>query len=240
MPAPSRTGSAGSAAPSFSCLPSSRCWNSSARQGRASPALVDDLRAEAPSEAAQLRLLDLAQIYLAEISNAAGRTSQRGGATGEGFANWLRLLASSDRELTADLLDSSGLEAPFDPRDGAVTLATFHAAKGLQWPHVVVAGIEDGLVPLRRNDPEERRLFYVAVSRASRTLHLTWARHRSTRGAAGERTPSPWLSLIADATAEPPPLPSDHAVSHVAAARAALGAARDRSEREVGEDRGVV
>ena len=204
------------------------------------PALVDDLRAEAPSEAAQLRLLDLAQIYLAEISNAAGRTSQRGGATGEGFANWLRLLASSDRELTADLLDSSGLEAPFDPRDGAVTLATFHAAKGLQWPHVVVAGIEDGLVPLRRNDPEERRLFYVAVSRASRTLHLTWARHRSTRGAAGERTPSPWLSLIADATAEPPPLPSDDAVSHVAAARAALDAARDRSEREVGEDRGVV
>ena len=189
-------------------------------------ALVDDLRAEEPSGAAQLRLLDLAEIYLAEISSAAGRTSPPGGATGEGFANWLRLLASSDRELTADLLDSDGFDAPFDSRDGAVTLATFHAAKGLQWPHVVVAGVEDGLVPLRRNDPEERRLFYVAVSRASRTLHLTWARHRSSRSTAGERTPSPWLSLIADATAEPPPLPSDDAVSQVAAARAALDATR--------------
>ncbi len=206
--------------------------------GERFPTAVEDARADAldaaPGERLEpvlARVLDLADAYLAEMSRSRGRTSgrtpDRSGPTGEGFAAWLDLLSANDRELTADLLDSDRWGTPFDSADGAVTLATFHAAKGLQWHHVVIAGAEDGLVPLRRGDPEERRLFYVAVSRAVRTLHLTWARHRSGRGATGRlRSPSPWLAQIAAATAEPPPLSADDATSAVAAARAALDATR--------------
>ncbi len=195
---------------------------------------VSDMRADVADatqgdgpEPALARVLELADAYLTEMSRASGPTHSRRGPTGEGFATWVSLLSASDRELTADLFDSDRSGARFDPRDGAVTLATFHAAKGLQWNHVVIAGMEDGLVPLRRDDPEERRLLYVAVSRAARTLHFTWARHRSGRDAAGElRSPSPWLAQIEATTAEPPPLSADDSAARVAAARAALDATR--------------
>ncbi len=195
---------------------------------------VADMRTDAPDaapgeppEPVLERVLDLAEAYIAEMSRTSGRRTAHGGPTGEGFATWVGLLSASDRELTADLFDSDRSGARFDLRDGAVTLATFHAAKGLQWHHVVIAGAEDGLVPLRRDDPEEQRLFYVAVSRAARTLHFTWARLRSGRGSAGEtRSPSPWLAQIAAATAEPPPLSPDDAASRLSAARAALDATR--------------
>ena len=197
---------------------------------------VSDMRADVQdaepgdaSEPALARVLDLADAYLTEMSRTSGRTFSRSGPTGEGFATWVSLLSASDRELTADLFDSDHSGVRFDMRDGAVTLATFHAAKGLQWHHVVIAGVEEGLVPLRRDDPEERRLFYVAVSRAARTLHLTWARHRSGSGAAdGSRNPSPWLAQIAAATAEPPPLSPDDAASRLAAARAVLDNSSER------------
>ena len=205
-------------------------------------AAVGDLRAETMSaepaaepaaepdeqhEPVLARVLDLADAYLAEASGVSGRRSPYSRPTGEGFVTWVRALSGSHREFSADLIDADPAGRPFDERDGAVALATFHAAKGLQWRHVVIAGVEDRLVPLRRDDPEERRLFYVAVSRATRTLHFTWARHRPGRGAAGDvRSPSPWLEHIAAATAEPPPLSPDDAASRVAAARAALDAAR--------------
>ncbi|WP_420626054.1 ATP-dependent helicase [Candidatus Poriferisodalis sp.] len=198
--------------------------------------VVEDLRADAldaePGTAPEpvlMRVLELADAYLTEMSRTSGRQSGRSGPTGEGFATWVGLLSGSDRELTADLFDSDRSGTPFHPRDGAVALATFHAAKGLQWRNVVIAGVEDGLVPLRRDDPEERRLFYVAVSRATHTLHFTWARHRTGRGAADRlRSPSPWLELISAATAEPPALSPDDAASRVAAARAALDTTRPR------------
>ncbi len=195
---------------------------------------VSDMRADALDtrlddghDPVLTRVLDLADAYLAEMSRMSGRRSPHSGPTGEGFVAWVSLLSAGDRELTADLFDSDRFGRPFDPRDGAVALATFHAAKGLQWHHVVIVGVEDGLVPLRRYDPEEQRLFYVAVSRATRTLHFTWAHHRASRSATtGPRSPSPWLARIATATAEPPPLSPDDATSRVSAARAALMATR--------------
>ncbi len=72
--------------------------------------------------------------------------------------------------------------------DGGVTLMTMHTAKGLEWPVVVVAGLEDGLFPLSRSTEtpegleEERRLFYVALTRAKDKLYLTWARSRRRGG----------------------------------------------------------
>jgi DNA helicase-2/ATP-dependent DNA helicase PcrA len=69
-----------------------------------------------------------------------------------------------------------------------VTLLTVHAAKGLEWPVVVLAGLEDGLFPLSRSletpegAEEERRLAYVGITRARDRLYVTWARFRRRGG----------------------------------------------------------
>lgn len=187
---------------------------------------VESGHCRAPLSAAQLRLLELAETYVAEQTSASSRGHGRWALDGQGFATWIGLLTGRDRELTADVIDINPALEASARREGAVTVATFHAAKGLEWPHVVVAGTEDGLVPLRSDDPEERRAFYVAASRASRTLHFTWARHRS-RGRADRRgrTPSPWLELIEHSIEVPPPLAPDDAASRLAGARAALDGA---------------
>ena len=75
-----------------------------------------------------------------------------------------------------------------DPDADTVTLMTLHNAKGLEFPVVFIAGLEDGLFPLKRayDDPsemeEERRLFYVGITRAENKLYLTHARQRRRAG----------------------------------------------------------
>ena len=75
-----------------------------------------------------------------------------------------------------------------DPDADAVTLMTLHNAKGLEFPVVYLAGMEDGLFPLGRafDEPdtleEERRLFYVGITRAEDALTLTWTRSRMRHG----------------------------------------------------------
>lgn len=69
------------------------------------------------------------------------------------------------------------------PDSIGVTLASIHAAKGLEWPAVFVIGCSDGLLPLLHAESpeqveEERRLLYVAITRAQRTLSLSWAHAR--------------------------------------------------------------
>ncbi|HXD22105.1 MAG TPA: 3'-5' exonuclease, partial [Gemmatimonadaceae bacterium] len=74
------------------------------------------------------------------------------------------------------------------PDADAVTMMTLHTAKGLEFPVVFIAGLENGLFPLSRSfdDPalleEERRLFYVGITRAERKLYVTWARSRRRNG----------------------------------------------------------
>ncbi len=95
----------------------------------------------------------------------------------------------------------------------AVELVTFHAAKGLEWPVVVVAGLEAGLVPhasavTDEARAEEARLLYVALSRAEDELHVTWARARGS-GPRRARRPSPFLpgllAAVEPEPASPPP-----------------------------------
>jgi DNA helicase-2/ATP-dependent DNA helicase PcrA len=111
--------------------------------------------------------------------------------TVDGFLAWLTTAVGADAG---------------DTRTDAVDLATFHAAKGLEWPVVFVAGLERGLVPIghAKTDPaidEERRLLYVAVTRAEEELHCTWARERTFGSRTVPRQPSPWLDDIQAARA---------------------------------------
>ena len=89
----------------------------------------------------------------------------------------------------------------WDPRADRVSLLTLHAAKGLEFPVVFLVGCEDGLLPLRfgpRPSPEEvaeeRRLFFVGMTRARSHLFLSHARRRAWRGSVREAEPSPFLA----------------------------------------------
>jgi DNA helicase-2/ATP-dependent DNA helicase PcrA len=89
-----------------------------------------------------------------------------------------------------------------DPAGGAVTLMTLHAAKGLEFEVVAVAGLEDGLLPHMRaaqdemQMEEERRLCFVGMTRAKRHLLLTRAAQRTHRGLRERTIPSPFLQEL--------------------------------------------
>ncbi len=96
-----------------------------------------------------------------------------------------------------------GTEADtWDPRADRISLLTLHAAKGLEFPVVFIAGCENGLLPLAWGRAgkavlaEERRLFYVGVTRARSRLYLCRARKRLWRGKVRELPPSPYLADI--------------------------------------------
>ncbi|WP_419917819.1 ATP-dependent helicase [Candidatus Poriferisocius sp.] len=82
-----------------------------------------------------------------------------------------------------------------------VDVVTFHAAKGLEWPIVHLAGLEQGLVPIgHAQEPaeraEEQRLLHVAITRAERELHCHWAAERVFGDRTVPRTPSCYLGAI--------------------------------------------
>ena len=89
-----------------------------------------------------------------------------------------------------------------DATADAVTMMTMHNAKGLEFPVVFIAGMEDGLFPLARafDDPpmleEERRLFYVGITRAEHKLYITHARQRRRNGDLMPSIPSSFLRVI--------------------------------------------
>jgi len=92
-----------------------------------------------------------------------------------------------------------------EPADtGFVTLSSFHRSKGLEWPLVMLIGLEEGLVPFgppaddERID-EEKRLLYVAMTRAVDELQLSWSKLRCFAGRVAERRPCRWLATFAPA-----------------------------------------
>jgi DNA helicase-2/ATP-dependent DNA helicase PcrA len=165
-------------------------------------------------DGAQVTLLDLAADF------AEGDPLP----TGAGFMRYLR-----------DAADTAGSSS-----EVGVDLLTFHRAKGLEWRSVWVVGLEDGYVPLPHASTdaqrdEERRLLYVALTRATDALHCSWARRRTMNGRLIERTPSPFLKPVDDAIAAlgaSPYDPSRTARLGIAASRRALGQRSDRRGRE--------
>jgi len=104
-------------------------------------------------------------------------------------------------------LQKVSLVADVDSHDAgaeAVTLMTLHNAKGLEFPVVFISGLEEGLFPLARayDEPEtleeERRLFYVGITRARRKLYLLHARSRRRLGSTQPSLPSSFLDPIPD------------------------------------------
>ena len=116
----------------------------------------------------------------------------------------------------------------------AVTLITMHSCKGLEFPHVYIVGLEDGLLPHSRSKlegtlDEERRLFYVAVTRAMQTLTITHCGGRKKYGQLVPCQPSPFLrelpaDLVEDASAKAKrPVSAEAGRDMFAAIRAAIG-----------------
>ncbi len=163
--------------------------------------LLDTLRDLARSAAAAdvvrelLERSGLAAQYVSEDEEDRGRR-----------ANLDQLVAAAaeagERGLDlAGFLDEVALLTDADMRreGDAVQLSTLHAAKGLEFDAVFLVGLEDGLLPLRRegstdtDEEEERRLAYVGMTRARRRLVLTFARMRRVNGQLLSGRPSPYL-----------------------------------------------
>ena len=99
----------------------------------------------------------------------------------------------SEKKALLEVIQTIALLSTISEREqdqDVVTLSTLHAAKGLEWPHVVLAGVNEGLLPFKTDDDsltpealaqrleEERRLMYVGITRAQRTLAVSWLMRR--------------------------------------------------------------
>ncbi len=102
------------------------------------------------------------------------------------FSTWLSKKGEEEGKTLIDLTQTIALINMLDKKDGdpdAVQLSTLHAAKGLEFKHVFLIGIEEGVLPHRESQSddkieEERRLMYVGITRAQRSLHLSYCEKR--------------------------------------------------------------
>ena len=98
----------------------------------------------------------------------------------------------------------------FDREAGAVSLMTLHAAKGLEFPAVLIVGVEDGIIPHERSRAsaegleEERRLLFVGITRAERFLALSLSFRRTVNGTARDNSPSLFLADLEGLEVVPP------------------------------------
>jgi DNA helicase-2/ATP-dependent DNA helicase PcrA len=146
---------------------------------------ADHLKAEGPE--GMERIENVKEL----IAGAAEIVADEGGELGltplDHFLQHASLITDVDRQ---------------NPNADAITMMTLHNAKGLEFPAVFITGLEDGLFPLRRAQDtpdemeEERRLFYVGITRAMRKLYLSHARSRRRNGETMQCIPSSFLQPI--------------------------------------------
>ncbi|MCU0841225.1 MAG: UvrD-helicase domain-containing protein [Thiobacillaceae bacterium] len=121
------------------------------------------------------------------------------------FVDWLAKKGEEDEktliELTQTVALMNLLEGREDQAPDAVRLSTLHAAKGLEFPHVFLVGLEEEILPHREclegdRLEEERRLMYVGITRAQRSLTLTWCARRKKGGETVRCEPSRFLAEL--------------------------------------------
>jgi ATP-dependent DNA helicase Rep len=124
------------------------------------------------------------------------------------FVDWIGKRGEEDGKTLVDLAQMVVLLSRLDKDDAdsdAVRLTTIHASKGLEYPHVFICGCEEGLLPHTgdaeaegddgpQRVEEERRLMYVAVTRAQRTLTISWCRQRKRARTVVSRLPSRFIA----------------------------------------------
>lgn len=207
----------------------------------------------AASDGAAALLPDQVRAVLASAGWAAAPPSG-GGAVRARWESLAAVVSLADdlsaRDPAATLTDlvaelESRASAQHAPAAEGVTLATLHAAKGLEWDAVFLVGLADGTVPLVHAEgeeqvEEERRLLYVGATRARRVLSLTWARSRSPSGR-NTRRPSRFLDGLRPTTpAEPADDPPGRATKRsrapikVAQCRGCGRGLRTGAERKIG------
>ncbi len=176
---------------------------------------IDETRA--PLNAGEtLSLKGWAEKFLAEIEYIADLTrSEKNIEIAEGRVRNLKELVDSldengvpavkpmDRlqDFLEDMSLDSDREEDKEKTGDAVTLITMHSCKGLEFPHVYIVGMEDGLLPHSRSKientmDEERRLFYVAITRAMQTLTMSYCIGRKKYGQVLPCHPSPFLKEL--------------------------------------------
>ena len=139
------------------------------------------------------------EAYLRESAENDREASQRWSNVGD-FCDWIARKSEEDGASLKRMAQTVALITQLAERgdqQDAVTLSTLHAAKGLEWPHVWLAGCEEGLLPFFTEDrpltdtglEEERRLMYVGITRARSTLVLSHCRKR--RAGRNARAPQP-------------------------------------------------
>ena len=168
------------------------------------PALATPGTPTAAGALSVLHRLRGAVTRLASSSGGPGSAAVDIRTAGEVLAPLARRCGDDSERFLTEI--SLGAEADaLDPRADAITLLTLHAAKGLEFAIVFVAGCEKGLLPLwlpgmrpeaGLDQAEERRLLFVGMTRARTHLLLTCAARRRRHGATGDGGPSPFLAAI--------------------------------------------
>lgn len=194
-------------------------------------ALINDLRFRAEREPAGRLLDELLQKtgYESWLTDTLDkREAIDKGKSVRDFVDWLSRKGDEEDRNLLDLTQMVALVTMLESRDGegadAVRLSTLHAAKGLEFPHVFMVGVEEGILPHREaveldNVEEERRLMYVGVTRAQMSLHLSWCRARKRAGERATCMPSRFIGELAqeDLRYADMPLPPDEAAQQKAA-----------------------
>jgi DNA helicase-2/ATP-dependent DNA helicase PcrA len=151
---------------------------------------------------------------------------------------WIRQLAENRIEEKGqlqllDLLDQLSLDSESPEKDKGndnyVSLMTIHGSKGLEWPVVFLCGLEEDQLPHKNSQgselglSEERRLFYVALTRAKEKLHLSYARERFSQFKKSSRKPSRFLEE----------LPAEGLLSELDAEKREQVAAEDKKQTNI-------
>jgi uncharacterized protein (TIGR00375 family) len=175
-------------------------------------ALIPALRAQGEEGNRVEALLDRAVAALTAGGGAPGPSALL--AAGD-LLRPLAIRAGVDLEAFLAGIALGGEVDAWDPRAEGVSLLTLHASKGLEFPVVFLVGCEDGLLPFAfspgvwgaADAAEERRLFFVGITRACSRLFLFHSRKRTSRGEAAETRPSPFLADLAEALLDRPDEP---------------------------------